>query len=188
MINWPIAFPTLKSQSKSSGSFILRPLQESDVEPIFQACQDPMIPAFTRVPAPYDREMAVDFVRESAFAYLNRLAVSFALEVDGEFAGTIGLHSLKLSDHCAEVGYWIASDYRGKGICTEALIVLTDFSLDVMHFRRLEALTDFDNLTSQRVLERAGYNREGLLQARATKPDGRQIDMALFSKVKGEGK
>jgi RimJ/RimL family protein N-acetyltransferase len=188
MINWPVACPTLKSQSKRSGSLTLRPLQESDVDPIFQACQDPMIPAFTRVPSPYDREMAVDFVRESAFAYLNRLALSFAIEVDGEFVGTIGLHTLRLSDHCAEVGYWIAGAYRGKGICTEALIVLTDFSLDVMQFRRLEALADIDNLPSQRVMERAGYSREGILQARTTRPDGRQIDMALFSKVMSEGK
>ena len=188
MINWPMACPTLKSQSKRSGSFILRPLQESDVDPIFQACQDPLIPAFTRVPSPYDREMAVDFVRESAFAYLNRLALSFAIEVDGEFAGTIGLHTLKLSDHCAEVGYWIAGAHRGKGICTEALILLTDFSLDVMQFRRLEALADVENIPSQRVMERAGYSREGILQARTTRPDGRQIDMALFSKVMSEGR
>jgi RimJ/RimL family protein N-acetyltransferase len=54
-----------------------------------------------------------------------------------------------------------------------------------MRFRRLEALADFDNKPSQRVLERAGYNRDGLLQSRVTKPDGRQIDMVLFSKVAG---
>jgi RimJ/RimL family protein N-acetyltransferase len=163
-------------------------LQESDIDPIFHACQDPMIPAYTRVPSPYSREMAVDFVRESAIAYLNRLSVSFAIEFDGEFAGTIGLHTLRLSDHCAEVGYWIAEKYRGQGICTEALILITDFSLDVMQFRRLEALADIENLPSQRVMERAGYNREGILQAKSTRSDGRQIDMALFSKVKTTGR
>jgi RimJ/RimL family protein N-acetyltransferase len=56
-----------------------------------------------------------------------------------------------------------------------------------MRFRRLEALADFDNKASQRVLERAGYNRDGLLQSRVTKPDGRQIDMVLFSKVNTQG-
>jgi ribosomal-protein-alanine N-acetyltransferase len=204
MIDWPVNLPTLNSRSagiatnagiNSSGevsahdgagetrSFLLRPLGESDIDTIFQACQDPTISAFTRIPYPYDREMAEEFVRESAFAYLNRVGVHFAIEVDGHFAGTIGLHTLKLSDHCAEVGYWITDTYRGKGICTEALLILTDFSLNVMRFRRLEALADFDNQASQRVLERAGYNRDGLLQSRVTKPDGRQIDMVLFSKV-----
>ena len=186
MIDWPVNLPTLNSRTTGAGAMILRPLGDSDIDPIFQACQDPTISAFTRIPYPYDREMAEEFVRESAFAYLNRIAVHFAIEIDGEFAGTIGLHTLKLSDHCAEVGYWIADSYRGKGICTEALLILTDFSLNVMRFRRLEALADFDNKASQRVLERAGYNRDGLLQSRVTKPDGRQIDMVLFSKVSSE--
>ena len=186
MIDWPVNLPTLNSRTTGAGAMILRPLGDSDIDPIFQACQDPTISAFTRVPYPYDREMAEEFVRESAFAYLNRISISFAIEIDGEFAGTIGLHTLKLSDHCAEVGYWIADSYRGKGICTEALLILTDFSLNIMRFRRLEALADFDNKASQRVLERAGYNRDGLLQSRVTKPDGRQIDMVLFSKVSSE--
>jgi RimJ/RimL family protein N-acetyltransferase len=184
MINWPIDFPKLSIPNSGSGDILLRPLCESDIEPIFQACQDITISAFTRVPSPYEREMAEDFVRESAFAYLNRLAISFAIEVDGEFAGTIGLHSLKLSDHLAEVGYWISDSFRGRGICTQALIALTNFSTDVMNFRRVEALVDFDNAASHRVLKSAGYQREGLLQARITKADGRQIDMTLFSKVK----
>lgn len=186
MINWPIDFPKISLSHQSTSSISLRPLNEKDIDPIFLACQDPTIPAFTRVPSPYEREMAEDFVRESAFAYLNRLAISFAIDVNGEFAGTIGLHSLKLSDHVAEVGYWIEENHRGQGICTEALITLTEFSLGVMGFRRLEALVDFDNLASQRVLESAGYRREGLLQSRTTKADGRQIDMALFSKVSAE--
>lgn len=183
MINWPIDFPRITTPSRSTTSLSLRPLGEGDIDPIFLACQDPTIPAFTRVPSPYEREMAEDFVRESAFAYLNRLAISFAIDINGEFAGTIGLHSLRLSDHVAEVGYWVTKDHRGQGVCTEALITLTEFSLGVMGFRRLEALVDFDNLASQRVLESAGYHREGLLQSRTTKADGRQIDMALFSKV-----
>jgi RimJ/RimL family protein N-acetyltransferase len=187
MIDWPVNLPTLNSRTTGVGVMILRPLGESDIDPIFQACQDPTISAFTRVPSPYDREMAEEFVRESAFAYLNRMAISFAIEINGEFVGTIGLHTLKLSDHCAEVGYWITDSHRGKGICTEALLILTDFSLNVMRFRRLEALADFDNKASQRVLERAGYNRDGLLQSRVTKPDGRQIDMVLFSKVNTQG-
>lgn len=183
MINWPIEFPRIAIPPNSIPSLSLRPLSEQDIDPIFRACQDPTISAFTRVPSPYEREMAEDFVRESSFAYLNRLAISFAIDVNGEFAGTIGLHSLKLSDHVAEVGYWIDENHRGRGICTEALSTLTEFSLGVMGFRRLEALVDFDNVASQRVLDSAGYRREGLLQSRTTKADGRQIDMALFSKV-----
>lgn len=178
MINWPIEFPIIKGDA-----ITLRPLREEDINPIFHACQDPIISAFTRVPHPYDISMAEDFVREADVAYRNHVSVSFAIEVDGAFAGTIGLHSIQLGDHLAEVGYWIEKSYRGKGICTEAMRMLSEFSIGVMAFRRLEALADFDNLASQRVMERAGFTREGLLRNRATKRDGRQVDMALYSKV-----
>ena len=211
MINWPIEQPTLASEN-SAASINLRPLVEGDIDAIFEACQDPTISAFTRVPYPYEREMAEDFVRESNIAYRNHVSISFAIEVQGSksqgkslahdsqfqgsssareisagshFAGTIGLHSLQLGDHMAEVGYWIAKDFRGQGICTIALKMLADFSLDVMGFRRLEALADFDNAASQKVMESAGFHRDALLKNRATKRDGRQIDMALYSMARG---
>jgi RimJ/RimL family protein N-acetyltransferase len=180
MINWPIDFPTVKGNQ-----ITLRPLREEDIDPIFEACQDPTISAFTRVPFPYERSMAEDFVRESDVAYRNHVSVSFAIEIDGAIAGTIGLHSIQLGDHMAEVGYWMDKNYRGNGICTQALRVLSDFSLDVMGFRRLEALADFDNLGSQKVMEKAGFTRDALLKNRATKRDGRQIDMALYSIARG---
>ena len=178
MIDWPVNQPTLQSNGVT-----LRPLREEDIDPIFNACQDPTIPAFTRVPSPYDREMAEEFVRESSIAYRNHISITFAIEVGREFAGTIGLHSLQISDHLAEVGYWMDSSFRGTGICTHALSILTDFAFTTMRFRRIEGLTNFDNFASQRVLERAGYIREAILASRTTRPDGSQIDMVLFAKV-----
>lgn len=183
MLNWPIDFPTIKSAPQSAVALTLRPLQESDIQPIFQACQDSTIAAFTRVPSPYELSMAEDFVRESDVAYRNHVSVSFAIEYQGQFVGTIGLHSIQLGDHMAEVGYWMDQNFRGKGICTVAMRTLSDFALGIMGFRRLEALADFDNVASQKVMEGAGYTRDGLLRNRATKRDGRQIDMALYSKV-----
>lgn len=192
MINWPIDFPTIPGRKDAEVKICLRPLQERDIEPIFQACQDPLISAFTRVPFPYELSMAEDFVRESDIAYRNHISASFAIELinsdypEGIFVGTIGLHSLQLGDHMAEIGYWMDSKFRGRGICTEAMKTLADFSLSVMGFQRLEALADADNIASQKVMESAGFHRDALLRNRATKRDGRQIDMALYSKVVSE--
>ena len=179
MINWPIDQPTL-----TVGEITLRPLRESDIDDIYQACQDPTISAFTRVPNPYGREMAEEFVRGSDISYRNHQGIVFIIEVAGKLAGTIGLHGIQLSDHCAEIGYWVEKNYRGKGLCTSALLILIDFSLKVMEFRRLEALADFNNAASQRVMERAGMTRDALLRNRVTKPNGDQIDMVMYSIVK----
>lgn len=179
MINWPVSQPTL-----SNGELTLRPLREDDIDAIYQACQDPTISAFTRVPFPYDREMAEDFVRGSDISYRNHQGIVFAIEYSGVFAGTIGLHGIQLTDHCAEVGYWIEKSHRGKGLCTAALKAILDFSLNILEFRRLEGMADFNNGPSQRVMERAGMVRDALLRNRVTKPNGDQIDMVLFSIVK----
>ena len=196
MIDWPISQPTLVvSKPETSlqeeiespiqaASIILRPLREADIDPIFRACQDPTISAFTRVPFPYELEMAEEFVRGSDIAYRNHKSVVFAIEVDGAFAGAIDLHAIELGDHCAEIGYWVERSFRGQGACTAAVKALSDFAFDIMKFRRLEALADYNNIASQRVMERAGMVREALLRNKITKPNGEQIDMALYALTK----
>ncbi len=185
MINWPVSQPTFTIGIGEAGaSLILRPLREADIDPIFLACQDPTISAFTRVPYPYDRELAEEFVRGSDISYRAHQSVVFAIEYEGAFAGTIGLHSIQLTDHCAEVGYWIEKSHREKGIATQALKGLLDFALNIAEFRRIEAMADFDNSASQRVMERAGMVRDALLRNRVTKPNGNQIDMVLYSITK----
>ena len=185
MINWLPTQPTL-----DAGPILLRPLQESDVDAIYDSCQDPLISQFTRIPSPYDRDMAVDFVRGSHFTYLDHISLAFAIEYRGDesqqvaqFAGTVGLHSLQQGDHMGEVGYWMDSKFRGKGICTLAVRTLIDFAFSEMQFRRIEGLTDTRNLASQKVLEAAGFTRDAILKNRATRPDGSQVDMVLYSKV-----
>lgn len=182
MINWPVAQPTLTA-SMTGMEIALRPLQEEDIEAIFQACQDRSISAFTRVPYPYDREDAEEFVRGSDISYRGHQGIVFAIEVNGAFAGTIGLHSIQLSDHCAEIGYWVEANHRGQGLCTQAVKMMLHFALDVMKFRRVEGLADFNNIASQKVMEKSGMVRDALLRNRVTKPSGEQIDMVLFSKT-----
>lgn len=182
MINWPIAQPTLSFNLKGGSAAALRPLREDDIEAIYHACQDPTISAFTRVPYPYDRELAEDFVRGCDISYRNHQGIVFAMEHVGTFAGTIGLHGIHLSDHCAEVGYWVEKSHRGVGLCTEAVKTLLSFSFEVMGFRRIEGMADYNNLASQRVMEQAGMVKDVVLRNRVTKPNGDQIDMVLYSK------
>jgi RimJ/RimL family protein N-acetyltransferase len=60
---------------------------------------------------------------------------------------------------------------------------MSEWVMSEMGFRRLEALADVGNIASHRVLEKAGFTREATLKKRNTRPDGNQIDMALYSKV-----
>lgn len=186
MIWWPVEVPTL-----SHGLVTLRPINESDIPEIFESCQDPIIPKFTRVPFDYTMAHAEFFVREKTPKSLaEKTELAFAIELgngaDRKFAGVISFHSMDLPDLVAELGYWIRSDARGKGIGTTAARVLTNFGFESMGFERIEALVDVENMASQQLLLSAGYSLEGILRKKSRRYDGSQIDMALFAAIRDE--
>jgi ribosomal-protein-alanine N-acetyltransferase len=66
--------------------------------------------------------------------------------------------------HLAEIGYWVAEDYWGKGIATAALREMTDYGFANRNFRKLCAPVLAPNIASMRVLEKCGYHREAILK------------------------
>ena len=186
MIWWPSEVPTL-----SHGLVTLRPLGESDIPEIYTSCQDPVIPRFTRVPSDYTMAHAEFFVREKTPKSLAEktefpLAIEYGNGADRKFVGVISFHSMDLPDLVAELGYWISSDARGKGIGTTAARLLTNFGFESMGFERVEALVDVENLASKKLLLSAGYSLEGILRKKSRRYDGSQINMALFSAIRDE--
>jgi len=180
MIWWPTEIPTLQF-----GLVTLRPSEEKDIDSIFNACQDPLIPAFTTVPAAYTIDHAIDFVRSDPFSFAERREFRFVVDYgngdDVKFAGVISLHTINIKNHTAEIGYWLEKSMRGKGIGTIAAKMITDYGLRTLGFRRIDGLADVDNTASQKLLTSAGYQKEGILRNKVTRDDGRQIDMALFA-------
>ena len=180
MIWWPSEIPTLQY-----GRYTLRPPAEKDVVAIFNACQDPLIPRFTTVPANYTMAHALDFVqRVPASIELKRelpLVIEYGFGDDKEFAGVISFHTISIENHRAEIGYWMCEQMRGKGIATMATKILTGYGLDTLGFKRIEAAVDLENTVSQKLLVSAGYEREGVLRQRVTRSGGNQIDMVIFA-------
>jgi RimJ/RimL family protein N-acetyltransferase len=180
MIWWPTEIPTLQY-----GLVTLRPSAEKDIDAIFNACQDPLIPAFTTVPATYTMDHAIDFVRSDPFSFAERRELRFVIDygngADTNFAGVISLHTINIKNHTAEIGYWMDKSLRGKGIGTIAAKMITDYGLRSLGFRRIDGLVDVDNLSSQKLLTSAGFQKEGILRNKVSREDGRQIDMALFA-------
>jgi RimJ/RimL family protein N-acetyltransferase len=72
---------------------------------------------------------------------------------------------------------------RGKGIGTTAVNLITEYGLQTIGFRRIEAYVDTDNAASRALLAATGYELEGILKKKVTRPDDTQIDMALFARM-----
>ena len=161
----------------------MRNWDERDVPDLVAACNDPEIAYWIPViPRPYTESDAVSFIRGEARP---EIAHSFAITSEGILVGAIGM-SLNTHKYRGHVGYWVAAPARGRGICTRALRLVARWGLDDVELQRLELITDPDNRASQRVAEKVGFRREGVLRAHLRHPDGRIRDSVMFSLLPGE--
>ena len=159
----------------------LRPWEESDAEAVYEACQDLEIQHWIPViPRPYTREDAAAFVTGA----LQLGPHQFAIVENGEVVGSIGMGVN--AQQTGHIGYWCASAARGRGVTTTALRLLSRYAFDELGLERLELVTDPDNRASQRVAEKVGYRREGILRSHIRHRDGRRRDSVMFSLLPGE--
>jgi RimJ/RimL family protein N-acetyltransferase len=165
------------------GELVLRPWREEDAPAVYEACQDAellhWIPA---IPRPYTPEDARAFVTGEVELGPHNLAVT---EHGDAVIGAIGMR-VNEQQRTGHIGYWCAAGARGRGVTTRALRLLSRYALDELKLERLELITDPDNLASQRVAEKVGFRREGVLRSHLVHPDGRRRDSVMFSLLPGE--
>src|SRR5437773_4772993 len=126
-----------------------------------------------RFPHPYTKADARAFIR--AVRGLEP-ETNFAIAVDEAAIGGIGYQLQPDVDRVsAEIGYWVGESCWGRGIATDALVALTRYAIEHHGLTRLFALPFAHNTASCRVLEKAGYVREGYLRRSAIK-DGVVLD------------
>jgi RimJ/RimL family protein N-acetyltransferase len=164
------------------GDLVLRPWTENDVDALVAELNDSEIAHWIPlIPHPYTRDDALAFLRGEVGPEHTALAI----ERGGHVVGGIGM-GLNSHEYRATMGYWMAAGMRGRGICTQALRLLSRHALDDLKVQRVELVTDPDNLASQRVAEKVGFQREGVLRAHLRHPDGRISDSVMFSLLPGE--
>ncbi len=131
-------------------------------------------------PYPYRQSDARAWVRLASHDGLNQV---FAIDVDGFAVGAIGIRRGEdVYRMSAELGYWLGEEYWNRGIATEAVIAMCNYAFDLLRLHRLHAEVFEWNLASMRVLEKAGFVREGVLRRSAVK-DHQVIDQVMFAKV-----
>ena len=134
-----------------------------------------------RFPYPYTLEAAEHWVTLAPAADPE---TQFAMEVDGEAAGGIGVFLQQdVERYSAEIGYWLGEAHWNRGITTAAVRRFTDYAFERFGLCRLYANVFETNPGSCRVLERAGYQLEGRLRQAAVK-DGQVLDGLLYAAVR----
>jgi [ribosomal protein S5]-alanine N-acetyltransferase len=133
-----------------------------------------------RFPHPYTIDDARAWI---AFTLEQRPLTNWAVEVEGAVGGGIGLIPQEdIFRRSAEIGYWLGEELWGRGIATAAVRALSTYAFETFDLCRLFATVFDSNAASARVLEKAGFVREGRLRQAVTK-NGRTIDALLYARV-----
>ena len=105
----------------------------------------------------------------------------FVIDIDGTLVGSIGI--INIDKHKGELGYWLADKHFGKGIMTKAIKEMVSYCTKEIGLKRIFAPVLPHNKASARVLEKNGFELEGILKKYYRK-DGKYIDALCYAYVK----
>jgi RimJ/RimL family protein N-acetyltransferase len=164
-------------------NFILRPWTMADLDNLVKFANNKKIAdnlndAF---PHPYPRESGITYI--NTFSDDNPSRV-FAIVMEGIACGSIGIYpQTDIHRKNAEMGYWLAEEYWGRGIMTEAVKRIIEHGFKSFDLNRIFARPFSTNLASQRVLEKAGMKLEARFEKSLIK-NGQFLDELVFSILK----
>jgi RimJ/RimL family protein N-acetyltransferase len=107
----------------------------------------------------------------------------FYSKADGTLVGTGGLHTIDWTLPRFEIGYWVRTPCRGKGLATEATRALAGMARGVLGAVRLEITSDARNTASRKVAEKAGFELEGIRRKSRRDAAGELADSCMYARV-----
>lgn len=172
-----------------SKGFYMSPPVEGDIPAFIKHLNDPYIFARTlMLPADYSEKDARFFLtlcksHEDTFGHPIHFSIRNS---QGETIGGCGFHGKNVVAglaHRDEIGYWLATEYRGKGIMTEAVKAIVEYGFTTRKLLRVEAPVYSFNLESEAVLKKCGFSYEGYWQ-KAYFRNGEYHDAKFYAIVK----
>jgi [ribosomal protein S5]-alanine N-acetyltransferase len=166
--------------SATRASSIIRPLTPDDAGELAALLAENREFLAPFEPVRDDRFYTVEGQRERI---ANDEPLAFAILAGDRIAGTVALSNVVFGAfHSANLGYWIAEQLNGRGLATRAVGEMIEFAFGELGLHRLEAGTLVDNIPSQRVLEKNGFEQIGLAR-RYLQIAGEWRDHLLFQRT-----
>lgn len=161
-------------------NFTLRLWNINDLDSLVKHANNPNIAKFMTdgFPHPYTKENGEKFI---AMATKDDPIHIFAIDVNGEAVGGIGIHPqqdvMRLN---AELGYWLSEVYWGKGIVSKAIIQIVQFAFNTYEINRIFARPYSSNKASRHVLEKCGFKLEARFKKNIIK-NGEILDELIYA-------
>ena len=160
--------------------FKLRPWNLDDIKSLVEYANNTEIAKnlTNQFPSPYNRDNGESFIQMTLNDNPTQI---FAIEINGKASGGIGLHS-QTDIHLKnmELGYWLAEIYWSKGIMTKAVKQMVDYGFKTFQIDRIFARPFGPNISSQKVLEKAGFKLEAKFEKTLYK-NGKYLDDLIYA-------
>ncbi len=167
---------------------ILRPIQLDDDKDMYEYCSDDEVVKYLW----FEKHDSVEFSRyiiEKLYMNRNNVGIpepyAIVLKSTNKMIGTIDVNQVYFNE-VGVIGYVINKDYWGKGYVTEALETLISILFNYCGFYRLEINHCADNIGSGKVIEKAGFIKEGQFRKRKRERDGHRADYIYYGLCKDD--
>lgn len=145
---------------------IIRPLELDDAPDLFEYMSDPVVTEFA-IGYPHQTMAEAEHYVESVLNIYDQNYPSIwgiCLKPDPTVISTCGFELYFEEHKRAEIGFAFSKSVWGQGIATEAVSTLIKHGFETYNFNRIEAISNPKSIASQRVLEKCGFTKEGLLK------------------------
>ncbi|MBQ4590423.1 MAG: GNAT family N-acetyltransferase [Clostridia bacterium] len=164
---------------------ILRRYQESDLDAIYEIITDERLSKYIKFPN-LTREEELECIRKWICEADESKYEKWVIEIKatGEVAGNIDVNTVVKKHNYCNVGYTIRYNYWGNGYAAEALKAVSDHLLNNSGYYLVECSCNELNVQSYRVMEKAGFKKDGYIANRRLNKDGTYSGVVYYSKTR----
>lgn len=176
----------LPVRSMPASTCAIRLYREGDAEHMHPAARESVAeisPWLGWCHSEYSLEDARAWVASQEELAKQGLGYTFAIWNEGRFLGGCGINQINKANRFANLGYWVRTSAMGKGVAPAAVRLVAEHAFRETDLMRLEIVCAVGNVRSQRVAEKVGAVREGVLRNRLLLPSG-PSDAVMFSLVR----
>ena len=171
----------------TDGPVLIRPYRDEDTSALYEAVRESVSEISLWLPwchQNYSIDESREFIGSRELLSQGGEWYSFGIfeKDDGALLGGVGINFINRVHQMANLGYWVRTSATGRGIATMATRLAARFGFEELGLHRIEIVAAVGNVPSQRVAEKAGATREGVLRKRLL-IRGESLDAVLFSLV-----
>jgi len=176
----------MESVRIQSNRLLLRPFIESDIKSVFKGLSHPDIikhygVSFNSLEATKEQMNWFDNLEKE------RTGMWFAVcsQDNKIFYGAGGLNDISKEHKKAEIGFWLLTDFWGKGIMTEAMPLICNYGFNELGLHRIEGFVESDNTNCKKAMAKLDFQHEGTMKDCEIK-NGNFISLDIYSKIKAK--